>query len=122
MRISDWSSDVCSSDLHPQGVADQVADIDAAAVFEIGGASLESDQMGMVQPQFGGVFDRDEAFAFGNAVGKNVQQSGLARSGAAGYHDVLAAAHTQVQELGHGGIDRAGPDQVGHAQIGRAHV
>ena len=58
--------------------------------------------MGVVEPQFGRVFDREDALAVGDEVGQHVEQGGFARTSAAGDDDVLAFMDAQLQEGHHG--------------------
>src|SRR3546814_16481207 len=72
MRISDWSSDVCSSDLlpqddavrpHPKRVADKIARRHLARAFQIGGPGLQPHDMALAELQLGRALDEDEAVA-----------------------------------------------------------
>src|SRR3546814_10339012 len=72
MRISDWSSDVCSSDLlpqddavrpHPKRVADKIARRHLARAFQIGGPGFQPHDMALAELQLGRVLDGDEALA-----------------------------------------------------------
>src|SRR3546814_15668669 len=66
MRISDWSSDVCSSDLHdfqPFVLADQPVDVGDARAAEAAGIVGEDDErdvaVGVARPRAGiGLFER----------------------------------------------------------------
>lgn len=78
----------------------------------VGRARFEADQMGMCQPQFGGVFDGDDALAVGNEVGQDVKQRGLARAGAAGNDDVLAVQSGRAHKFGHLRADCGKADQA----------
>src|SRR3546814_5550443 len=69
MRISDWSSDVCSSDLRKAILLDQVKDGDAAFLLDIG---VAPDDRAFVE------IDRDDALL--DAVG--VGHGGAACKGA----------------------------------------
>src|SRR3546814_14908511 len=75
MRISDWSSDVCSSDLlpqddavwpHPKRVADKIARRHLARAFQIGGPGFQPHDMALAELQLGRVIDGDEAAAVGD--------------------------------------------------------
>ena len=53
-----------------------------------GGPAFQPDHVVLLQLQFGGVFDGDDAFVCGNEGGQNVEQGGLAGARAAGDDDV----------------------------------
>src|SRR3546814_14622144 len=90
MRISDWSSDVCSSDL-----------ADGAVSFQIRGARFQRQPVWLLQAEFGGVLDRQHAFAGVDHFGQRVEHGGLARSGAARNDDVEAAGARNFQRVAH---------------------
>src|SRR3546814_1495036 len=60
MRISDWSSDVCSSDLHRRHAEQQVGDLGAQAAAEAG--ELEADRHALRRQQFVGQMPARPAF------------------------------------------------------------
>src|SRR3546814_13625762 len=90
MRISDWSSDVCSSDLlpqddavrpHPKRVADKIARRHLARAFQIGGPGFQPHDMALAELQLGRVLDGDEALAVVDEGRPHVEQGRLARAG-----------------------------------------
>src|SRR3546814_1444941 len=76
MLISDWSSDVCSSDLVVAGVVDRVLEI---AQRIVGGAERDSERLatdrhrhvtGTERGRGAGVSGRCELFRFGEKIGR----------------------------------------------------
>ena len=75
---------------HTQGVDHQFADVDGAVAFDVGRARFHARHVRLLQPQFGGVFDGDDALVFRDVAGERVEQRGLAGAGAAADQDVQA--------------------------------
>ena len=76
---------------HAQRVDDQLAlAYHAAMSFDVRWPRFQPHNVLLLHLQFGRVFDGDDAFAFRNKAGKNVEQRGLARACAAGHDDVEA--------------------------------
>src|SRR3546814_3946262 len=71
MRISDWSSDVCSSDLHVQ-----VVFIDVGVADEIGEPAWRVARQATDQAQQGGAFCQVEWRAQAQVVGTDVEGQG----------------------------------------------
>ena len=65
---------------HAQRVADQIALRDLAASFQTGGAGFQPHDVRLLQLQFRGVLDGDDALADIDQPRQRVQQRGLARS------------------------------------------
>ena len=86
---------------HTEGVDDQIANLDGAVAFDVGGPRFHARHVRLAQPQFGGVFDGDDALVFRNVARKHVQQRGLTGAGAAGDHDVQARAHARFEQFQH---------------------
>ncbi len=97
---------------HPQRVADEVADGDLAFPLEVRVRALQRNHMLLAELQLGGVLDGDDALAFGNVGGQNVQQRGFAAAGAAGYDDVEPALDAGLQESQHFGRGRTERQEV----------
>ena len=72
--------------------------------------------MALLQLQLGGVLDGDDAFALGDVARQDVQQRGLARTGAARDQDVDLGFDKAFQQLSHVGGQSLLFNQVGHAQ------
>ena len=73
---------------HAQRVADQVADGDPALALDVGRPGLQADDVLLLELEFGGVLDGDDALAVRDQPGEGVEQGGLAGAGAAGDDDV----------------------------------
>ena len=83
---------------HPQRVAHQVADRDVTDALGVRRSRFEAHDVILVQPQFGGVFNRhDAAVAFDDA-GECVEQRGLARAGAAAHDHVAALSDNGAEQ------------------------
>src|SRR3546814_12404328 len=114
MRISDWSSDVCSSDLlpqddavrpHPKRVADKIARRHLARAFQIGGPGFQPHDMALAELQLGRVLDGDEALAVVDEGRQHVEQGRLARAGATADQDVAPGpARTEERRGGNEGF------------------
>ncbi len=83
---------------HSQRVAHQIALTDLPASFDIGRAGLQGEDMGLLQLEFGGVLDGDDALAGVDHARERVEQRRLAGAGAAGDDDVQAAVRDDFQE------------------------
>ena len=86
---------------HAQRVADEVADRDGAAALDVRRARLEAHEVRLREAQLGGVLDREDALVVREVVGEDVEEGGLAGTGAAGDDDVLAQEHAHAQEVRH---------------------
>src|SRR3546814_17078632 len=102
MRISDWSSDVCSSDLAERGADEGGGDFGAQFLARIG---LRSEAARLVAAQSLGVAGPVREFVKGGAIEIDlIAEGGLRRHGheiAAGRIESLAAADA---EIGAGGF------------------
>ena len=78
---------------HSQTVLDQVADSYRALAFDVRRPRLETHHVRLLKTQFRRVLHRDDALAVRNVARKEIEQSRLARTGAAGDDDVLSQQH-----------------------------
>ncbi len=102
---------------HAKRVSHQIADGHRTPPLEVRRPRLQRDQMAMIELQFGGVLDGDDALAGRDEIRQHVQAGGLARSGATGDDDVAALLDADAQELGHAGGQGAEIEHVGHLQV-----
>ncbi len=72
-----------------------------ALAFDVGRAGFQADDVLLLELQFGGVFDGDDALGVRDEAGENVEQRGLAGAGAAGDEHVQAGLHDRRQQLEH---------------------
>jgi hypothetical protein len=98
---------------HAQCVAHEVTGGDLSAAFDVGRPALQSDNMGLAQSQFGGVFNRDDPLVVGNHRRHRVQQRRLAATGTAAHQDVHPSPHTRGEELAQLVGERAESHEVG---------
>src|SRR5579872_784146 len=96
---------------HAQRVFHQIALPDFALAFDVGWPRLHAADVRLLQLQFGGVLDGEQAFFFGNEGGQRVEHRGLARTGAAGNDHRDARLHGGRQHLRHLRTERADFDQ-----------
>src|SRR5574340_550207 len=75
---------------HTQRVPHQVANGNAAMPIDVGGLGLHADDVILLQFEFGCVLDGDDAFVVGDVAGKDIEEGGFSRAGAAGNDDVEA--------------------------------
>ena len=75
---------------HAQRVADQVADGDLALALDVRRAGLQPDDVLLLELEFGGVLDGDDALVLRDQPGEGVEQRGLAGARGAGDDDVEA--------------------------------
>ena len=87
---------------HAQGIPHEIADANGTAAFDVFRPAFQTDHVLLLQLQFHGVFNGDDAFVVGNERGKNVEQCGFSRAGTAGDDDVQACLDTGVEQLCHG--------------------
>ena len=88
---------------HAQRGAQQLALIDAAFFVEIGRARFELHHVALLQLQFGGVFDGDDALLFRDEARERVQHGGLAGAGSAGDQNRGLRLHARRQKPQHAG-------------------
>ena len=84
---------------HTQGVLDQVALGHLALAFDVGGPGFEPHHMRLLQREFGGIFDRDDALVERNERRQAVEHGGFTGAGAAAYQDVQARLDDGAQEI-----------------------
>src|SRR5580658_1405405 len=63
---------------HTQTVNDELAHTDRAFTFNVGRASFEADYMLLLELQFSGIFDGDDALRIRDVSGENVENRGFA--------------------------------------------
>ena len=83
---------------HPQRGAHQVAHAHRARAFCVGRPGLEPHDVGLHQPQLGGLFDGDDALTGGDRRRQRVEEGGLARARASGDQQVPAGRDGPAQE------------------------
>ena len=97
---------------HAQRVDDQLALANGSLAFEVGRTALQPGHVLLLDLQFGGVFDGDDALGGGDESGEDVEQRGFARAGAAGDDNVEPRADCAAQDLQHLRGQRAMAQQV----------
>src|SRR3546814_15983147 len=116
MRISDWSSDVCSSDLQPRALAagETVDALEGAVAGEVPLAEEVAERLrGGVRRQLTQVVDRRGARAqrLDRVLGEVADAQGRMRVAPAGPRLELAdKRHDQRRHAGAGGAGQAGAD------------
>ncbi len=95
---------------HTEGVDDQLPDVDRADAFHVGRARFHARHVRLLQPQFGGVFNGDDALVFRNVGGERVEQGGFAGAGASADQDVQARFDAAFEQLQHA----FGEGELGH--------
>src|SRR3546814_6069746 len=131
MRISDWSSDVCSSDLNPKAAEkfaqvthayELLMDKDKRAQFDRG----EIDGDGNPTAPFGFGGGRGGGFRSGGPGGGSHEFSGEGADFGDIFEGLFGGGRRQQAGGGFGGFGRSAPPQKGgnitYRQIGRAHV
>ena len=86
---------------HAQRVLDEIALADFAAAFDARRSGFHAADMRLLQLQFGGVFDRDQALGLRDEGRERVEHGRLARAGAAGNDQGDARAHRGGKQFGH---------------------
>ena len=97
---------------HAQRVLDQLALADFALAFDVRRPRLHARDMRLLQLQFGGVLDGDQALLLRDERRQRVEHRGLAGAGAARDDRGDARLHGGGQQLGHLRLDRADLDQL----------
>ena len=103
---------------HTQAVDQELALINGALAFDIGWTSFETHHVFLVELQFGGVFDGNDALAVGQIGREHVEKRGLSSAGTAGNQNVEARFNAALKELEHG----RGESMVGDEIVGRERV
>ena len=88
---------------HTEAVSYQVPGRYFALAFDIWRSGLQSNNVRLLQLQFGRVLDRDDSLIFRNVARENVQQRRRAGAGAAGNNDVHAPLDDGRENLGNFG-------------------
>ncbi len=96
---------------HAQGVAYEVADGDAAVALDVGRARFEADDVRLLELEFGGVLDGDDALALGDEPGERVQQGRLAGARRPGDDHVELGPYERAEQRQHRLVQRAHADQ-----------
>ena len=86
---------------HTQAVDDQLPLPHRALAFDVGRARFQADDVLLLELQFGGVFDGDDAVGVGNVSREHIQQSRLAGAGSAGDQNVQPAFHHGREQFQH---------------------
>ncbi len=97
---------------HTQGVAHQVGGGDRPLAFDVGRPGLQPHDVVLLQLQFRGVFDRDDAVGVGDEAGQRVEQRRFAGARAAGDDDVQPGLDGAFQEHHHFGREGLVVQQV----------
>ena len=87
---------------HTQSVDYQAARRNGAGTFDVGRTRLEPHDVILLEAEFGGVFNSDDALARRDIRREKIEQRGLARARAAGDDDVHAREDAGAQEFEHG--------------------
>ena len=88
---------------HAERGAQQNALVDAALLIQIGRAGFEFHHVALLELQFGGVLDGDDALFLGNEPRERVQHSGLAGAGPARDQNSALGLHARGQKPQHPG-------------------
>ena len=97
---------------HTQGVLHQVTDGDLTAALDVRWARFHRQHVILVELEFLGVLDGDDAFLRRDERRQHVEHRRLARTGATGDDHVQLAHDAGLEEPGGVGVDRAVADQV----------
>ncbi len=84
---------------HAEGGDEEVADGDEAAAVGIGGAGFHLDDMGLLDLEFAGVFDDDDAFVIAEGGGEDVDGGGFTGPGTTGDDDVEVGLDAEEEEF-----------------------
>ncbi len=90
--------------------------VTSTVALGVRGTGFEADHVFLVQLQFGGVLDGDDALLVGNEARQHVEQGGLAGAGAARDQEVHPAGHGRGEQGGDGFGHRAHRDQIAHRE------
>ena len=94
---------------HAEGVDDKLANVNGAHALHVGGARFHARHVGLLEPQFGRVFDGHDALVLGDVGRQRVEQGGLAGAGSAADEDIEPRSNAALEQLQHAG---------GHAPFG----
>src|ERR1700738_1069191 len=99
---------------HAQRIGEQLAWGGVALAPDVGRTGRETEDLGLLQGEFGSVFDGDDALVLGNIVGEAVEQRGLAAACTAADQDIEPGQGGDAHEVGHLLEERAAGDQIFH--------
>ena len=101
---------------HAQRVLDEFALTDFAFALDVRRPRLHAADMRLLQLQFRGVLDGDQALVFGDEGRQRVEHRRLAGAGAAGNDRGDARLHRRRKHLGHRRAQRADVDQLAEVE------
>ena len=100
------------SGTHTESVDDELALTDGALAFDVRRAALQAADVLLLDLEFGGVFDGDDALIGRDEAGEHVEQRGFTGAGTAGDDDVQACADSAFEQVEHGGRKSAMANEV----------
>ncbi len=87
---ADLAEDDAVGGAHTQGVDDETT-ANGALAFDVARPGLQADDMVLLHLEFDGVFNGDDALGIADEAGEDVEQRGLAGTGAAAGDDGVHA-------------------------------
>ena len=97
---------------HTEGVSHEVCGGDSAASFDIWRSGFEAEYVFLLELEFGGVFDGNDAIVIGDEAGEGVEERCFARAGASGDDDIESSFHGTFEEHHHFGSEGAEFEEV----------
>ena len=87
---------------HTQTVDDQLAHAHGTFAFDVGSSGFEADDVFLLELQFGGVFDGDDALDVGNVAGENIEQSSFSGASSSGDEEIQLSFDHRGEQFEHG--------------------
>src|SRR5215471_799522 len=101
---------------HTQGISHEIPLCDSTLAFDVRWTSFESDDVRLLQLQFGRVFYRDNPLVGRDERGESIQQRGLTGASAPGNHHVQPRSYAHLEEDCYFACESAVLNQLRHLQ------
>src|SRR6185369_2026798 len=86
---------------HAERVNHELTDVNRASAFYVGGTRFNARHVGLLQAQFRGVFNRDDALVVRDVGGNGVEQGGFSGTRTAADQNVQARLDAAFQKFQH---------------------
>lgn len=92
---------------HSKRISDKVSGGDSSTSFDIWRSCFEPEYVVLLELEFCGVFDGDDAVFVGDEAGEGIEQGCFSGASAAGDDDIESGFHCAFEEHDHFGGERA---------------
>jgi hypothetical protein len=97
---------------HTESIANEVCCGHAATSFDVWRSGFEAEDVFLLELEFGGVFDGDDAVIIGDEAGEGIEECGFSGASSAADDDIEACFHGAFEEHDHFGGEGAEFEKV----------